>query len=404
MSAPAKPDPKRAAPKPDAPAARAPEPGFSTLAIHAGQEPDPQTGAVSAPVYQTSTYAQEEIGKHKGYEYARTQNPTRERLERNLSALEGGTHGLCFASGTAAIGAILHLFSAGDHVVASNDLYGGTYRLFDKVLTRYGLSFSFVDVGDLRAVEAAVRPETRLLYVETPTNPLMKIADLTATARLARERKLLSVVDNTFMTPVFQRPLSFGVDVVVHSVTKYLNGHSDLVGGAVVTSDDGVADRLRFLQNAVGAVPGPWDCWLTLRGTRTLALRMERHDRNGRALAAWLEHHAKVRRVYYPGLASHPQHELARQQMSGFGGMIAVDLGSLEAANRFVRELRVFTLAESLGGVESLACHPATMTHASVPREMRLASGLTDGLVRLSVGCEDIEDLQFDLERSLEAV
>ena len=378
--------------------------GFSTRAIHAGLEPDRETGAVSPPVYQTSTYAQEGIGKHRGYEYARTQNPTRERLERNLAALEGGRHGLCFASGLAAIGAVLHLFRQGDHVVASDDLYGGTYRLFEKVLARYGLAFSFVDTADERAVRAALRPETKLLYLETPTNPLMKLADLAAAARLAHEHQLLSVVDNTFMTPVFQRPLEFGIDVVVHSVTKYLNGHSDLVGGAVVTSDDDVAARLRFVQNAVGAVPGPWDCWLTLRGTRTLALRMERHDANGRALAARLEAHPKVRRIHYPGLASHPQHELARRQMSGFGAMLALELGDREAANRFLSRLRIFTLAESLGGVESLACHPATMTHASVPREMREAAGLTEGLVRLSVGCEDLEDLWLDVEQALAAV
>lgn len=378
--------------------------GFSTRAIHEGLEPDGQTGAVSPPVYQTSTYAQEEIGRHKGYEYARTQNPTRERLERNLAALEGGTHGLCFASGMAAISALLHLFKKGDHVVASNDLYGGTYRLFERVLSGYGLSFSYVDTSDLSAIERALAPETRLLFLETPTNPLMKITDLERAARLARERKVLSAVDNTFLSPVFQRPLERGIDVVLHSTTKYLNGHSDVVGGVVVTSRDEVAERLRFLQNAVGAVPGPWDCWLALRGTRTLALRMERHDRNGRALAGWLEDHPKVRRIHYPGLASHPQHELARRQMSGFGGMISIDLGSLEAANRFLRSVRIFTLAESLGGVESLVSHPATMTHASVPREMRETTGLTDGLVRLSVGCEDLEDLRDDLEQALSQV
>jgi cystathionine beta-lyase/cystathionine gamma-synthase len=376
-------------------------PRLATLAIHAGSEPDPQTGAVSPPVYQTSTYAQSEVGVHKGYEYARTQNQTRERLERNIAALEGGAHGLAYASGMAAISALMHIFKSGDHIVASNDLYGGTYRLFDRVLTSYGLSFTYIDTSDDSTLAAAIRPETRALYLETPSNPLMRITDLAKMAAFGRDRGLLTIVDNTFMSPYFQRPLELGVDVVVHSTTKFLNGHSDLIGGAIVTSGEDLAERLRFVQNAVGAVPGPWDCWLTLRGTKTLALRMERHDHNGRALAAWLERQPKIRKIYYPGLPSHPHHALAVRQMSGFGGMISVELGSLEAARRFLAGLALFTLAESLGGVESLASHPVSMTHGSVPEELRQATGLTDGLARLSVGCEDLEDLREDLERAL---
>ncbi len=376
-------------------------PGFATRAIHVGSEPDALTGAVSPAVYQTSTYAQEEVGRHKGYEYARTQNPTRERLERNVAGLEGGEHGLAFASGLAAIDAVLHLCRAGDHVVASNDLYGGTYRLFEKVLASFGVCFAYVDTTRPEAVERALRPETKLLFLETPTNPLMRITDLGRMAEIGRRHGALTVVDNTFLSPYFQRPLEFGIDLVLHSTTKYLNGHSDVVGGIVVTRRPEVAERLRFLQNAVGAVPGPWDCWLALRGTKTLALRMERHDANARALAPWLAEHPAVRKAHYPGLPSHPEHELARRQMSGFGGMISLELGSLEAAKRFLAALEVFTLGESLGGVESLASHPATMTHASVPRELREANGFTDGLVRLSVGCEEVLDLRQDLDQAL---
>ncbi|HEV8480620.1 MAG TPA: cystathionine gamma-synthase [Candidatus Eisenbacteria bacterium] len=386
------------------PAKKRTEAGFATRAIHAGLEPDPATGAVSPPVYQTSTYAQEEIGKHKGYEYARTQNPTRERLERSVAALEGATHGLAFASGMAATSTVLQLLKGGDHVVASDDLYGGTYRLFERLLRGYGLTFTHVDSSSAAALERAVTPETRLLFLETPSNPLMRITDLAHAARLAKAAGAISVVDNTFCSPALQRPLEMGIDVVVHSTTKYLNGHSDVVGGAVATSRDDLAERLRFLQNAVGAVPGPWDCWLALRGIRTLALRMERHDANGRVIAEWLSRHPKVKKLYYPGLPSHPQHELAKRQMQGFGGMVSFDLGSLEAANRFARSLRVFTLAESLGGVESLCCHPATMTHASMPKADREARGLTEGLIRLSVGCEDPQDLLADVEGALEAV
>jgi len=382
-----------------------PKSGFSTRAIHAGQEADPTTGAVVVPVYQTSTYAQEALGKHKGFEYARTHNATRAALEGNLAALEGGTHGFSFASGLAATNALLQTLSAGDHVIAGNNLYGGTYRLFEKVLRRFGLEFTFVASGDLDAIEQAWRPATRMVFVETPTNPMMQLTDIAAVAERTRGRGAKVVVDNTFMTPFFQQPLSLGADVVLHSVTKYLNGHSDMVGGALVTRDDALAEQLRFLQNAAGAVPGPMDCWLALRGTKTLALRMRRHDENARALAGFLEGHAGVKSVFYPGLASHPQHALACRQATGFGGMISFvpGDGSLEAGRRVFDRFRLFTRAESLGGVESLVCHPASMTHASVPREARLAIGFADGLLRLSVGIEDIEDLRTDLEQALQS-
>ena len=381
-------------------------PGFSTRAIHAGQEPDPTTGAVSVPVYQTSTYAQEALGKNKGFEYARTHNPTRFALERNLAALEGGAHGFCFASGLAATHCLLQSLSAGDHVVAGRNLYGGTHRLFVKVLERQGLTFSFVDATDPRAVEAAFHPGTRLLVVETPTNPMMQLTDIAEVSARAHRHGVKVAVDNTFMTPYFQRPLELGADVVLHSVTKYLNGHSDMVGGALVTRDTELADQLRFLQNAAGAVPGPMDCWLALRGTKTLAVRMQRHEENARELAGLLEAHPAVTRVLYPGLASHPQHELATRQASGFGGMISFipGDGSLEAGRRVFDRFRLFTRAESLGGVESLVCHPASMTHSSVPREDRLSIGFLDGLLRLSVGIEDVADLAEDLEQAIQYV
>jgi len=379
-------------------------PGFSTRAIHAGQDPDPLTGAVSVPIYQTSTYAQEALGKHKGFEYARTHNPTRFALERNLAALEGGRHGFCFASGLAATTTLVHTLSAGDHVVAGDNLYGGTYRLFEKVFRRLGLDFTFVPANDTAGVEAAFQPATRLLFVETPTNPMMQLTDLAAVSAKARARGIRLVVDNTFMTPYFQRPLELGADVVLHSVTKYLNGHSDMVGGALVTSDDGLAEQIRFLQNASGAVPGPMDCFLALRGTKTLAVRMQRHEENARALANVLASHRCVSQVFYPGLESHPQHALARRQASGFGGMISFvpGDGSLEAGRAVFDRFRLFTRAESLGGVESLVCHPASMTHASVPRATRLAMGFADGLLRLSVGIEDVADLRADLEHALQ--
>jgi cystathionine beta-lyase/cystathionine gamma-synthase len=375
--------------------------GFATRAVHAGQKPDPSTGAIMTPVYQTSTYVQQGLGKHQGFEYARTRNPTRDALEANLAALEGAHHGFAFASGTAATDVVLKLLSAGDHVVAGENLYGGTHRLMTQVFARMGFTFSFVDTRDVSAVAAAITPKTRLVFVETPTNPMMRITDLAAMAALTRDRGLMLAVDNTFASPCFQRPIELGADLVLHSTTKYLNGHSDMVGGAVLCNRDDIATRLQFLQNASGAVPGPLDCWLTLRGTKTLAVRMRQHDASGRRIATWLEQHPGVRRVYYPGLPSHPQHDLACRQMQGFGGMISLDLGSLAKARAMVEATKIFALAESLGGVESLIGHPVSMTHASVPREMRESMGLNDGLVRLSVGIEDTDDLMADLDQAL---
>ena len=375
--------------------------GFSTDAIHAGQEPDPTTGAVTVPIYQTSTYVQEELGKHKGFEYARTQNPTRFALEKNLSVLEKGKRGFAFASGMAATTAVTYLLQKGDHVVASNNMYGGTYRLFERILTTYGLTFSYVNTGCLEEVKKAFRPETKMLFVETPTNPSMIISDLRALADLAREKRARLVVDNTFMTPYFQRPIELGAHLVVHSTTKYLNGHSDMVGGVVISNDDEASERLQFVQNAAGAVPGPFDCFLCLRGVKTLAVRMDRHEQNARAIAEWLAGHPKLKKVLYPGLESHPGHELHRTQASGFGGMIAFDTGSIENGAKVLKRAKLFSLAESLGGVESLISHPATMTHASVPREEREKVGLTDGLVRVSVGIEDLDDLLLDIRTAL---
>ncbi len=373
--------------------------GFSTDAIHAGQSPDPTTGAVMVPIYQTSTYVQQGLGKNKGYEYARTQNPTREALERNVAVLEKGKHGICFSSGLGAIHTLLLCLREGDHVLLGDNLYGGTYRQLDKVMRPLGMQFDVVSTKDAALVDKAIRPNTRLLILETPTNPVMMIADLEATARVCRAKDVILAVDNTFMTPYFQNPLEMGARVVIHSTTKYLNGHSDMVGGVVVTSDDELAARLRFLQNAVGAVPGPMDCWLALRGIKTLALRMRQHDANAHAVARFLE--AEGQKVIYPGLASHPQHELARRQMRGMGGMVSVDLNSIDEAKRVLPRFRIFALAESLGGVESLVSHPATMTHASVPPEDRRRVGLTDGLIRFSVGCEDPEDLIEDIRQAL---
>ena len=379
--------------------------GFGTLAIHAGQRPDPVTGAVMTPVYFTSTYAQDGPGEHKGFEYSRTHNLTRFALERNIAALEGGAHGFAFASGLAATDTVLHLFDHGTHVVAADDLYGGTFRLFDKVYRRHGFEFSYVDpAAGAVAVEEAIRPATRLVWVETPSNPMLKICDLAAVAEVCRKKKVLLAVDNTFMTPYLQRPLALGADIVVHSTTKYLNGHSDVVGGAVVVNDADLRERLAFLQNAVGAVPSPFDSFMVLRGIKTLHVRMARHDQNAGALADWLASHRQVARVIYPGLSSHPQHELARRQQRGFGGMISFDLkGDLEAARRFLKACRVFACAESLGGVESLIEHPAIMTHASVPPDRRRALGITDGFIRLSVGIEDIDDLRADLDTAFTA-
>jgi cystathionine beta-lyase/cystathionine gamma-synthase len=375
--------------------------GFSTDAIHAGQEPDPTTGAVTIPIYQTSTYVQEGLGKHKGFEYARTQNPTRIALEKNVAVLERGAEGFAFGSGMAATSAITHLLKAGDHVIASNNMYGGTYRLFERVTRGFGVDFSYVDTSNLDATAALFRANTRLLFVETPTNPSMIISDLRALASLARSKGALLAVDNTFMTPYLQRPVELGAHLVVHSTTKYLNGHSDMVGGIVVSNDAASSERLRFLQNAVGAVPGPFDCWLALRGIKTLAVRMDRHESNARAIAAWLAKHPKLERVLYPGLSGHPGHELHLRQAAGFGGMIAFDTGSLDRGATVLPRTKIFALAESLGGVESLISHPATMTHASVPREEREKVGLTDGLVRISVGIEDVDDLLLDLEQAL---
>ncbi|MGI8825456.1 MAG: cystathionine gamma-synthase [Chloroflexota bacterium] len=377
--------------------------GFTTRAIHVAQEPEQRTGAVTTPIFQTSTYAQEDVGVHKGYEYSRTDNPTREVVEEVIASLEGGEHGLAFASGMAAETTIMHLLKAGDHVVAGDDLYGGTYRLFMRVLEKFGLHFTFVDTSDLDQVRVAMRPQTRIVWVETPTNPLLKIADLHAIARIAHERSARLVVDNTFASPYFQRPLNLGADIVVHSATKYLGGHSDLVMGALVTTDPDLYADLKFHQNAAGGIPGPFDSWLLLRGLKTLSLRMERHGSNAAAIAHFLEGESGVRRVLYPGLPDHPHHDIAKRQMSGFGGIVTIDLEGGEAAARaFMRALRLFTLAESLGGVESLVDHPAIMTHASVPAHLREAAGITGGLIRLSAGIEDEADLVADLEQALD--
>jgi len=376
---------------------------LGTRAVHAGVVPDPLAGAVMPPIYQTSTYIQDGLGRHKGYEYARTKNPTREALERNVAALEGGKHGFAFGSGLAAVDAVLKLLSAGDHVVSGENVYGGTHRQMTHIWARLGLAFSFVDGGDLDAVAGAVTPATKMVYAETPTNPMLRLCDLAATGAIAQHAGALLVVDNTFATPCFQRPLALGADIVLHSTTKYLNGHSDMVGGMLVTERDDLAERLGFIQNSSGAVPGPLDCWLALRGIKTLPLRMRQHDGNGRRIAEWLSHHPRVRAVNYPGLPSHPQHDLACRQMSGYGGMMSVELGDPAFARRVVERTRVFALAESLGGVESLIGHPATMTHASVPPELRRKMGLTDSLIRLSVGIEDVEDLVEDLDQALAA-
>lgn len=375
--------------------------GFDTDAIHGGQIPDPSTGAIITPIFQTSTYVQEGLGKHKGYEYARTQNPTRAAAEKNVCILEGGTAGYAFSSGMAAIDTVLKLLKAGDHVICSDNTYGGTFRLFRFVLERFALQFTFVDTSDLAAVEAAVRENTRMIYVETPTNPVMTLTDLRAASKISKRAKAALVVDNTFMSPYFQRPLALGADIVVHSTTKYLNGHSDSVGGMVVLKHAADADRVKFLQNAVGAILSPFDSWLLLRGTKTLGVRMRQHDINGRRIASFLARHPNVKKVYYPGLKSHPQFALAKRQMSGFGGMISFETGSLGRARKVLEGTKLFSLAESLGGVESLISHPATMTHASVPREERLRLGIADGLVRISVGIENVEDLVADLRMAL---
>lgn len=379
-------------------------PGFATRAIHTGQEPDPLTGAVTVPIYPTSTYVQQGIGEHKGFEYSRVSNPTRSRLEQNLAALEGGVAARVFASGMAAIHAVVNTLKSGDHVVCGNDLYGGTPRLFNQVMADFGLQFSYVDTSDAGNVERALRKNTRMVYVETPTNPLMRLSDLAAISAIARRKKLALVVDNTFMSPYFQQPLSLGADMVVHSTTKFLNGHSDGLGGVVICAKQEHADKLAFLQKASGAILSPFECWLVLRGVKTLAARMEIHDRSGRIVADFLAKHKKVKAVFYPGLPNHPQHLLAKRQMSGFGSMITFETGSRNNANKMLKRVRVCSLGESLGGVETLISHPATMTHAALGVKGRKAIGITDGLVRISVGIEDVDDLLDDLDQALNAI
>jgi cystathionine gamma-lyase/cystathionine beta-lyase/cystathionine gamma-lyase/homocysteine desulfhydrase len=377
---------------------------FATRAIHVGQEPDPLTGAVTVPIYPTSTYVQQGIGEHKGYEYSRVSNPTRTRLEENLAALEGGLAARVFASGMAAINAVTTLLKSGDHVICGNDLYGGTPRLFNQVWADFGLEFSYVDTSEAGHVERSMRKNTRMVYVETPTNPLMRLSDIRAIAAICRRRKTELIVDNTFMSPYFQQPLALGADLVVHSTTKFLNGHSDGLGGVVVCSKPEQAEKLAFVQKAAGAILSPFECWLVLRGVKTLAARMEQHDRSGRIVARFLAEHKKVKKVFYPGLPDHPQYELAKQQMSGFGSMITFETGSLNNAKKMLKKVRVCSLGESLGGVETLISHPATMTHAALGEKGRKAIGITDGMVRISVGIEDVEDIVDDLDRALAAV
>ncbi len=375
--------------------------GFSTIAIHAGNEPDAATGAVSVPIYQTSTYAQEGLGKHKGFEYARTQNPTRLALEKNIAALEGAQYGFAFASGMSATDAVLKLVKAGDHVIVGDNTYGGTYRLFSKILVNYGIEFDYVDTTDTTNIERAFKPNTRMVFVETPTNPIMTVTDLQAVSDLAHAHGVRVVCDNTFMSPYLQQPMNFGVDIVVHSTTKYLNGHSDSIGGFVALNNEEDAEWIKFVQNGIGAILSPFDSFLVLRGTKTLAVRMQAHDKNGRAVAQFLAEHPRVKRVYYPGLRSHAQFDIATRQQNGYGGMVSFETGSLESAKKVLENVKLCTLAESLGGVESLISHPATMTHASVPLEKREALGITEGLVRISVGIEDVEDIISDLDQAL---
>jgi cystathionine gamma-lyase/cystathionine beta-lyase/cystathionine gamma-lyase/homocysteine desulfhydrase len=378
--------------------------GFATRAIHSGQEPDPLTGAVTVPIYPTSTYVQQGIGEHKGYEYSRVSNPTRTRLEQNLASLEGGLAAPVFASGMAAINAIVSMLKSGDHVVCGNDLYGGTPRLFNQVFANFGVEFSFVDTSEAENVGRAIRKNTRIVYVETPTNPLMRLSDIAAISQICRRKKVELVVDNTFMSPYFQQPIALGADMVVHSTTKFLNGHSDGLGGVVVCTRPEQAEKLAFLQKAAGAILSPFECWLVLRGVKTLAARMEIHDRSGRIVADFLASHKKVKQVLYPGLSDHPQHDLAKRQMSGFGSMITFETGSLKNANKMLKKVRVCSLGESLGGVETLISHPATMTHAALGEKGRKAIGITDGMVRISVGIEDVGDILEDLDGALAAI
>lgn len=375
---------------------------FETRAIHAGCEPDSGTGAIMTPIFQTSTYVQESPGKHKGYDYSRTHNPTRTALEKNIASLEEGKYGLAFSSGMSAISTITQMLNAGDHIICSDDVYGGTFRLFDKVLKKFNLEFDFIDLTSLQSLERYIKNTTKLVWLESPSNPLLKLIDIEATARTAKSHGIITVVDNTFATPFFQKPLKLGADIVMHSTTKYLNGHSDVIGGALVMNDQGLYDKLQFLQNAAGGVPGPFDCFLVLRGIKTLAIRMERHAENALKIAQFLENHPKVKKVIYPGLSSHPQHELAKKQMTGFGGIVTFFIkGGLEAARKFLERVKVFSLAESLGGVESLIEHPAIMTHASLPKEVREKIGISDELIRVSVGIENIDDLIDDLKNAL---
>ncbi len=378
--------------------------GFATRAIHDGQEPDPLTGAVNVPIYLSSTYVQQGIGENKGYEYSRVSNPTRTRLEENLASLEGGVAARVFASGMAAINAVACLLQSGDHIVCGNDLYGGTPRLFNQVLSRYGLEFSYIDTSDAGNIERAIRKNTRMVYVETPTNPLMRLSDLAVISKICHRKKVELVVDNTFMSPYFQQPLALGADMVLHSTTKFLNGHSDGLGGVVICTRADQAEQLAFLQKAAGAILSPFECWLLLRGVKTLAARMDIHDRNGRTVAEFLANHRKVETVFYPGLIDHPQHQLAKRQMRGFGSMITFETGSLKNANKMLKKLRVCSLGESLGGVETLISHPATMTHAALGEKGRKAIGITDGMVRISVGIEDVQDILEDLEQGLAAL
>jgi cystathionine beta-lyase/cystathionine gamma-synthase len=380
------------------------KPGFATRAIHAGQEPDPETGAVAVPIYPTSTYVQQELGKNKGYEYARVSNPTRTRLEENLASLEGGVSARVFASGMAAINAICTMYQSGDHVVCGNDLYGGVPRLFNQVLANFGMEFTYVDTSDARNVDRALRKNTRMVYIETPTNPLMSLSDIQAISQVCRRKKVELVVDNTFMSPYFQQPIALGADMVVHSTTKFLNGHSDGLGGVVVCTTKEQAENLAFVQKAAGAILSPFECWLVLRGVKTLAVRMEQHDRSGRIVAQFLADHRKVKKVFYPGLPEHPQHDLADSQMTGFGSMITFETGSLANAKKMLKKVRVCSLAESLGGVETLISHPATMTHAALGEKGRREIGITDGLVRISVGIENVQDILDDLEQALAAI
>jgi cystathionine beta-lyase/cystathionine gamma-synthase len=375
--------------------------GFSTDAIHAGQKPDPVTGAVITPIYQTSTYAQEELGKHKGYEYGRTHNLTRQSLEANIAVLEKGKFGIAFSSGVAATQALMSLVKAGDHIIVSNNVYGGTYRLFELIMTDFGITFSWVNTSELSNIENAIKENTKMVFLETPTNPMLNLTDLKGAAKICKKQNLISIVDNTFMSPYFQNPLTLGIDIVLHSSTKYINGHSDVIGGIIITNDEKMHNRLRYIQNAAGAIPSPFDCWLVLRSTKTLAVRMERHNKNAAELANFLSRSSFVKKVHYPGLASHPQHELAKKQMRGYGGMVSVELKDMETTKKLLKNIKVFTLGESLGGVESLISHPASMTHASVPKEERENLGVKDTLVRFSVGIEDIEDLIADIERAI---